>query len=138
MRKKSTGLRDTADAVDRGEAVLVTSTLIHAEVLDAVSDETVRKRLSQFLQRSNVVQQPVTDRIAREAGNIRHKTRLRANTKCPKTPDAIFIASAVAHGCEALHTYDTGLLSLSKRPEVKSLNITIPSIRQPRLPFLMP
>ena len=119
------GLRDAMDQVDRDEVVLITSVLIRTEVLEFVVDIKSRNLLQEFLLRSNVVGQPVTSSISEMAGRIR--ATLRPKEIKLKTPDAIFVATAIVHRCDALYTYDQGLLRLSGRPVVNGLKITIPS-----------
>ena len=124
-------LRDVMDLFDRGEAVVVTSALLEAEVLDAVGDHGVRQRLEELLRRSNFVVQDVTRALRQRAAGIRQSLRARAIRL--ETPDATFIATALIHGCTALQTYDGGLLNLSGREEVDRLRITIPQAEQTSL-----
>ena len=121
-------LKDVMDQIDRKEVVLVTSVLIRTEVLDAFDSHTMRKEMERFLLRSNVVEQPVTPGIGTSAGEIRAALGRKAIKI--KAPDAIFVATAIAHDCDALHTYDEGILRHSERPEVSGLKITKPSSLQ--------
>lgn len=130
-RNELEALRDVMDLFDRGEAVVVTSALLEAEVLDAVGDDGVRDRLNGLLRRSNFVVQDVTRTLSQRAAEIRQS--LRAQGIRLKTPDATFIATALVHGCTALQTYDGGLLSLTGREEVGRLRITIPQAEQTSL-----
>ncbi len=106
---------------------MITSTLVQAEVLDAIQDSSVSRRFHNVLDRPNVLQQPVTAAIARRAGEIRQT--LRGKTKLTAT-DAVFVATALVHKCDSLQTYDSQLLGLSGRKAVYGLRVTKPTTDQ--------
>lgn len=125
-----TALNDAVNAVDRGHAIMVTSTLVQAEVLDAIKDPSVSGRFRDVLNLPNVLQQSVTSAIARRAGELRQA--LRGKVKL-STADAVFVATALVHKCDSLQTYDAILLSLTGRPEVSGLRVTKPTADQTSL-----
>lgn len=120
-------LRDLVHAVDNGHVAMVTSTLVQAEVLDAIATPTNAERFRRILNLGNVLQESVTPGIARRAGEIRLALRGKAGLK---TADAVFISTALAHECTSLQTYDGGLLKLSERQEVNGLKIIKPGASQ--------
>ena len=107
---------------------MVTSTLIQAEVLDAIENPAVSDHFRSLLNLPNVLQESVTPGIAQRAGEIR--LALRRGEISLKTVDAVFVATALAHNCVSLQTYDRKLLNLSGRPEVSELIITKPGAAQ--------
>lgn len=124
-------LRDVVDAVDRGHVSMVTSTIIQAEVLDAVRDTARASRFRHILDLPNVLEESVTPGIGRRAGEIR--LALRRQQRKLQAADAIFVATALVHKCVSLQTYDEQLLNLSGRPEVHGLAITKPVADQTSL-----
>lgn len=129
---ETVALGDVMNAVDDGHIIMVTSTLVQTEMLDAITDSTVSRRLHDVLNRPNVLQQSVTAAIARRAGEIRQA--LRGQVKLAAT-DAVFVATALVHKCDSLQTYDSQLLGLSGRTEVSELRVTKPTTDQISLPL---
>lgn len=123
-----TGLRDAMQEIDSGRAILVTSVVVHAEVIAQGNDPDVREKLRRLLTRSNAIVQGLNEEITIRTGDIREAVLSLGRTL--KTPDATFIAVALAHGCDALHTFDDKLLKLSGLDEVDGLRITRPSSEQ--------
>ena len=109
---------------------MVTSTIIQAEVLDAIKNPAVSDRFRYLLNLPNVLQESVTPGIAQRAGEVRQALRGEISLK---VADAVFIATALAHNCVSLQTYDRKLLNLSGRPEVSGLRITKPGAAQTSL-----
>ena len=124
---ETVALGDLMNAVDDGHVIMVTSTLVQAEVLDAIEDSSVSRRLHDVLTLPNVLQESVTSAIARRAGEIRQA--LRGQIKLTAT-DAVFVATALVHKCDSLQTYDSQLLGLSGRTEVYGLRVTRPTTDQ--------
>ncbi len=105
------GLRAAVDDVHNERAILVTSTLIFAEVLPANLTDEQYDIFRRFFERDNVLVFEVSAAIARSAGEVR--SRALEGGKKTHTEDAIFIATALAVGCEALHSYDPAHLRLA-------------------------
>lgn len=123
-------LRDVVNAVDGSHVIMVTSTLVQAEVLDAIQESSVSRRFHDVLNRPNVLQESVTAAIARRAGEIRQALRGDISIKAT---DAVFVATALVHDCDSLQTYDNQLLGLSGRAEVSELCVTKPTADQTSL-----
>ncbi len=87
------------DDIHNGRATLVTSTLIFAEVLP------------RFFERENVEVHEVSAAIARSAATVR--ARALADNRKVRAEDAIFVATALAMACDALHTFDAHQLGLA-------------------------
>lgn len=105
------GLRAAADDINNDRATLVTSTLIFAEILPATLDPRRFETFERFLGRENVEVHEVSAAIARSAGEVR-----RRSADCGwklAAEDAVFIATALATGCDALHTFDAHQLRLA-------------------------
>ncbi len=105
------GLRAAVDDVHNGRAILVTSTLIFAEVLPARMPDQQYDLFRSFLQRDNVVVYEVSAAIAHAAGDIR--TRAREAGLKTATEDAIFVATALSAACSCLHSFDPHHLRLA-------------------------
>ena len=52
-----------------------------------------------------------------------------------RTPDSHFVATALIHNCDALNTFDRGLLRLSETEAVDGLTIIKPLVEQTELPL---
>ena len=118
------GLGEVVDLADRGQIVIVTSALIDMEVLGEIGDETIRARTAHLFERANVVSVEPASTIISRARQIREQGRLEGRSI--KTPDAIFIATAIVHGANAFHTFDDKLLAISGKDYVDALPITKP------------
>lgn len=105
------GLRAAVDDIHNDRAALVTSTLIFAEVLPGAMGARQYAVFERFFERGNVEVHEVSAAIARTAGEV----RIRSATIGRKlqAEDSIFIATALAAGCEHLHTFDMDQLRLA-------------------------
>lgn len=130
---QNSDLRDAVDAVDRGLAHLVTSTLVETELLDIIDHAEQRRRFDDLMNMRHVLRQPVTAGIARLAGDIRYS--LKKEEVNLKSMDAIFVATAITQECDSLQTYDGQLVKLSERDEIRNLKITTPRFEQRALPL---
>ena len=118
------GLREIVDLVDRKKVVLITSALIETEVIGELDDATLQERLEALFQRPNIVQVAASAEILRKAGLIRKAAR--ESNRSLKTPDAVYVATAILHAANSLQTFDDKLLALSESPIVDGLQITKP------------
>jgi len=118
------GLSEVVDLADRGQVLIVTSALIEIEVLGEIGDETIRARTAQLFERANIVAVEPSRVIIARAGKIREQGRLYGRNI--KTPDAIFVATAIVHGAKTLHTFDGKLIALSGLDFIDGLPITKP------------
>jgi predicted nucleic acid-binding protein len=115
------GLFEVMDLVDRQQATVITSSLVRSEVLDDLTDPTIRQRLNDLFRRPSFVTIDVNAAISDKAAALR--AACRTTGRGLKSPDAVFIATALFHGADAMHTFDDKLLSLSGRTEVDGLTI---------------
>ena len=118
------GLSEVIDLVDRREVTVITSSLIRSEVLDDATDPDLRRRLEDLFRRPSCVMVDVNRAISDKAGSLR--SACRESGRRLRTPDAVFIATALLHRVDALHSFDDDHLSLSRRPEVDGLLICKP------------
>jgi len=92
--------------VDRGLIAGVASTMALTEVLVQplrVGDAALTERYEAILSNSHDFRlEPITAAIARRAADLRARYNLR-------TPDALHVATAIAAGCDAFLTNDTGV-----------------------------
>lgn len=125
------GLFEVLDLVDRDQAMIITSSVVRTEILDDEADPSAPERLEQIFARPTCVPIDVNRAISEKAGKLR--TACKVGGRTLKTPDALFIATALLHGADALHTFDDRLLRLDGQPEVDGLHITKPHGRQTAL-----
>jgi predicted nucleic acid-binding protein len=119
------GLREIVDMVDQHRATIVTSTLVHGEVFSRGVDQTVEEALTALFKKPSFVQLSASPEIMHKVGQIRRAVLDQGLTI--KTPDATFIATALAARVEALHSFDERhLLRLSGLPAVDGLIICKP------------
>lgn len=118
------GLGEVVDLADRGQIIIVTSALIDMEVLGEIGDETIRARTAQLFERANIVAVEPSRAIIARARTIREQGRIEGRSI--KTPDALFIATAIIHSAGALHTFDEKLLAVGGKDYVDGLPIIKP------------
>jgi predicted nucleic acid-binding protein len=114
--------------IDSGHAVLVVSVTVFTEIQRSKFTNEQWERFQGFLTRSNVVVANTTPDIAQKGSEIRD--RAEADERRIKTGDATIVATAIAYGVDALHTFDPGLLRLSRSAVVEGLPITEPITRE--------
>jgi predicted nucleic acid-binding protein len=127
------GLFEVVDLVDRDQATIITSALVRTEVLDRTPNSVVRASLDGLFRRPTFVVMDLSGPIADRAGAIRQRVIDEGGSV--RTPDAIFIATAIAHRADALHTFDDRLLRLSGSAHVEGLTICKPHAVQTVLPL---
>jgi len=106
------GLDAVVGQVDAKRVVLVTSAVILCEVLVGDLDEASTERFSRLFDRPTIEMYDVTRQVAKRAGEIRQGCR-RSGIKCPRTPDAIHIATASILGATEIHSFDALFLDLN-------------------------
>ena len=122
------GLNEVIDLVDRRRALIITSSIVRTEVLDDIDDPKVRQGLDALFRRSSFLTVDVNNAISDKAGELRN--RARAANRRLRVPDAIFVATALTHRVDALHTFDDQLLGWSQQTEVDGLLICRPGAEQ--------
>lgn len=130
-REELQALREAVTAFDSGDLIIVVPAHIHSEVLDPIEDPDIRDRFDRLLRRTNLVVQDITQEVSRISGRVR--SQARAAGRSIKTADSLFIATALLHECDALHTYDGRLLRLSGSEVVDELPVVIPQVEQTEL-----
>lgn len=124
-------LREAVTAFDAGDLIVVVPATIYTEVLDPIDDEALGRRFEAMLRRSNLVEQDITQEVSRLAGRLRKQ--LRESGRSLRTPDSQYIATALLHRCDALHTFDERLHRLSGDQAVQGLTIMRPQVEQTEL-----
>ena len=123
--------RQVLEAVERGEATIVTSALTLTEVVYIKGRVKMTSKDEDLIE--GMFEKPyivLIDVDRRTAENARHLLWRFASLK-PK--DAIHVASALITKANALHTFDEGLLKLNGK--IESLKISRPALRQAELPL---
>lgn len=137
------GVSKVAELVERGEVVLITSTLTRAEILLSKTSAESMKKYDLLLRRSNVVPHNVDLPIAKLTSGLMD-FYLDSDFEL-LTPDAIHLATAIHYNAHEFHTFDgcdpkrkprrpkykrCGLLSLDKNVAGRALRILRPSADQ--------
>ncbi|HHL4081281.1 type II toxin-antitoxin system VapC family toxin [Burkholderia sola] len=140
------GLAEVVEMVDRGHAILMTSVLWRAEVLNGSMTAAQRKRLEDAFDGRNLVELQIDSRIMALAGEIRDFQRRSVKKdalKNVRVPDAIHLASAIHYDATEFHTFDgakgsgqaSKLLTLDGNVAGHRLKVCIPKANQLRLEF---
>lgn len=138
------GLAEVVEMVDRGRAILMTSVLWRAEVLDLHLTPMQRRRLDATFDGQSVLELQIDSRIMDLASQIRsfHRNSKKKDiAKNIKVPDAIHLASAIHYGATEFHTFDgvragknaAGLLTLDGNVAGYRLRICSPRGTQLRI-----
>lgn len=122
------GMREVVDLVDRGGAIISTSAMAQPEVLSNRANPDTREKFEALFKRQNFQVIPANSAIFTLATEIREEATREGRSI--RTPDAIFIATAVAYRLDALHTFDEKLLAVSGRSCARGLLICKPRASQ--------
>lgn len=117
-------LMEVIDAADRANATIVTSTVTLSEVLDDDMSPTVSTQLELLFRRPNFIRFDVSAAVATRAREIRQAAR--KSGRSIQTPDAQHLATALAVGVDAFHTFDDKLLRLDGSSIVGGLRVCKP------------
>ena len=140
------GLAEVVEMVDRGKAVLMTSVLWRAEVLNASLTPAQKKRLEAVFDGRSILELAIDGRVMSLASEIRSYHTLskkKDGLKNIRVPDAIHLASAIHFEAAEFHTFDGarqggavgGLLTLDGNVAGHRLKICSPRADQLRLDF---
>ena len=140
------GLAQVIELVEAGKAILMTSVLWRAEVLQAALSDEQRRIIAQAFQHRYIQELSIDARIMELAGELRsyHKNHGEKDTlKNLRTPDAIHLASALHYDAAEFHTFDgkkssggtAGLLTLNGNVGGRRLKVCVPKADQLRLNF---
>lgn len=119
------GMREVIDLADRQGVTIITSSLVETEVIGTIPEANVRAQMEALFQRPNIVQVAASTEVMRRAGELR--SAASAARRRLDTPDAIFIATALLHAADALHSFDNDMLRLNGMALVDGLPIVKPS-----------
>ena len=140
------GLAEVIDMVDRGKAVLMTSVLWRAEVLDATITLSQKKRLEAAFDGRSILELAIDSRVMKLTGEIRSfhsASKKKGLIRNIRVPDAIHLASAIIYEATEFHTFDGaraginkgGLLTLDGNVAGHRLRIRAPTAQQLQLAF---
>ena len=143
------GLAEVLDMVDRGNAILMTSVLWRAEVLDIALTPAQRKRLVAAFDGRSIIELGIDGRVMDLTSQIRsfHKSSKKKDViKNIRVPDAIHLASAIHFDATEFHTFDGakaggkigGLLTLDGNVAGHRLRICSPRAEQLQFHFGSP
>ena len=108
------------ESVENGRYKLAVSTLLYVEVLERTMPGHAIEQFKKFMQNRQMIEIIAVDiRVAEKAQSIRNKSQKKIHV-----PDAVHIATAIVSGAKLFHTFDDGLLELSRKDEVEGLTIT--------------
>lgn len=103
------GLAEVVEMIERGHAVLMTSVLWRAEVLDLHLTAMQRRRLDASFDGQSVIELQIDSRIMDLSSQIRSfhgASKKKETIKKISTPDAIHLASAIHYNASEFHTFD--------------------------------
>lgn len=140
------GLAEVIDLVESGKAILMTSVLWRAEVLDSKLNADQKKNLINVFQNRYIQELSIDARVMDLAREIRDHQRndpRKDVIKNIRVPDAIHLASAIHYEATEFHTFDgkkadgtsSALLTLNGNVAGHRLKICIPRAEQLRLHF---
>jgi predicted nucleic acid-binding protein len=140
------GLAEVVEMVDRGNAILMTSVLWRAEVLDIRLSLAQKRKLENAFDGRSIIELSIDGRIMDLASQIRSfhlASKKKDAQKNVRVPDAIHLASAIHYEATEFHTFDGakvgrntgGLLTLDGNVGGHRLKICTPHADQLRLDF---
>jgi predicted nucleic acid-binding protein len=125
--EEAAGMREVLELIGTHRATVVTSAIVQSEVLNRAADEAqARDRLRAMLIRPSFVVADANLAISDKAGEFRERVNASSSGLILKRNDAIYVATAVLYGVDALHTFDPVLLNLDGSPLVDGLRICPP------------
>jgi predicted nucleic acid-binding protein len=138
------GMDEVVEMVARGKAIIMTSVLWRAEILNGSMTPAQRKRLVEIFDGQSIVELNIDGRVMALAGEIRdfhRRSKKKDAVRNIRVPDAIHLASAIHYGATEFHTFDgakqgggtSKLLLLNGNVGGHKLKICIPQARQLRL-----
>jgi predicted nucleic acid-binding protein len=139
------GLSEVVEMVERGDAVMMTSVLWRAEIVESFS-KAQRTRLEEVFDGRTVIELSIDGRILDLASEIRGfhgSSKKKDILKKIRTPDAIHLATAILYDATEFHTFDGarsgtnpgGLLTLDGNVAGHRLKICVPHAKQLRINF---
>ena len=140
------GLAQIIELVEAGKAILMTSVLWRAEVLQAALSDEQRRLVTRAFQHRYIQELSIDARIMDLASELRsyHKNHGEKDAlKNLRTPDAIHLASALQYDATEFHTFDgkkvsggaAGLLTLNGNVGGRPLKVCVPKAVQLRLNY---
>lgn len=126
------GLASIVSEVERGEGIIVASSLVFSEVYEAKLTSPQKALFDQVLKRPSIYIQSADIRVCKLAAEIRDYYAKKRSRKL-KVPDAIHLATAQISGSHDFHTFDEELIVLNEDIATPPLKICKPSAAQPSL-----
>ena len=122
----SYSINDHVLEIEASKIILVTSAIVHAEVLDGDLPNQTHDTFSQFLKRTNVEQVDVSETIIKEVRRIRTEcTKLNPVLPIPKAIDALYLATAILAKAKILYTKEQKLRNLDRHDVAHGLRIEL-------------
>ena len=122
------GLAEIVDEIDSGKAILITSVVTTAEVLEGNLTAEQKKRYELVLQRPSTIRMNVDLRVSELSGEIRDYYRQR-NIRL-ELADSIHLGTAILTKADELHTFDDKLLRFDGNVAGNQLKICRPKGKQ--------
>jgi len=107
--KEMDGVNDVANKIHKDLAILLTSAITTAEILESTLNELAKQRLSDLFKRKNFQYVAADVRVMELIGKIRdYYLQRKDDDQLPtlSTPDAIHLATAILYGASEFHTFD--------------------------------
>jgi len=138
------GLAEVVSMIERKDAVLITSVISRTEVLESTLTQENKGEFDKIFQRTNCKMVDLNAPISELAHDIREY--YKASSKVLGTPDCQHLATAIAFGCDELHTFDEkdmiplsgnvaerNLIICKPKGEQMVMNLDHPKIKNPAL-----
>lgn len=98
------GIDEMVRAIDKGEAILLTSAITRIEVLDSTLTPDQREAFKRVISRTSIQTVACTMRVSDKAHELRDFYQ-SLGTKL-LTPDAIHLATAIIYNADVFYTFD--------------------------------
>jgi predicted nucleic acid-binding protein len=103
------GLAEVVETARKGEAIIMTSVLWRAEILNDSLTTVQRRRLEKAFNNHYIIELNIDSRVMALAGEIRsfyRKSKKKDIIKNIRVPDAIHLSSAIHYDATEFHTFD--------------------------------
>lgn len=125
--EEAAGLREVLEMIRTRRAHIITSVVVYSEVLNRPADGALaRDQLNLMLNRPGFTVVDTNAAISNKAAEYRERVNKPDSPGPLKRNDALYAATAVLYGADALHTFDPTLLALNGSPLIDNLRITLP------------
>ncbi len=121
--------------VEKGDAVIITSSIVETEVLMGDLSAEVQEKFRALLKRKDVVAVNVDRTVSRLAGELRDYYRGQTPKQSIQGMDAIHLATAILYKVDEFHTFEPRLIRYNGNLAGHPLVICEPRSAKPTLPF---